>query len=197
MIYAYLRVSTEKQSLDNHRYELLRFADEKKLSIETWVEETISSTRKLEDRRLGSLLSGLKAGDILLVSELSRLGRSLLEIMSILHMLMERNVQVFTAKERYELGNSISAKVLAFAFGISAEIERSLISARTKEGLARRKAEGKKLGRPLGSRSASSKLTGHEADIDRMIAAGVSQAAIARLIGVNRHTIAGYVKGKK
>jgi putative DNA-invertase from lambdoid prophage Rac len=196
MIYAYLRVSTDKQSVENQRYELLRFAAEKKLSIDAWVEETISSTKKLETRKLGALLADLHAGDVLLVSELSRLGRSLLEIMSILHTLMEREVAVFTAKERYELGNTISAKVLAFAFGISAEIERSLISARTKEGLARRKIEGKKLGRPAGSRSKTSKLTGHEADIDRLLAAGVSQAAIARVLGVNRHTIANYVKGK-
>jgi putative DNA-invertase from lambdoid prophage Rac len=196
MIYAYLRVSTEKQSVENQRYELLRFADEKKLSIDKWIEETISSTKKLETRKLGTLLADLQSGDVLLVSELSRLGRSLMEIMSILHTLMEREVAVLTAKEHYELGNTISAKVLAFAFGISAEIERSLISARTKEGLARRKAEGKRLGRPAGSRSKTSKLTGHEADIDRLLTAGVSHAAIARVIGVNRHTIAGYVKGK-
>jgi DNA invertase Pin-like site-specific DNA recombinase len=197
MIYAYLRVSTDKQSVENQRYELLRFADEKKLSIDTWVEETISSTKKLETRKLGALLTGLHSGDVLLVSELSRLGRSLMEIMSILHTLMEKDVAVFTAKEHYELGNTISAKVLAFAFGISAEIERSLISERTREGLARRKAEGKRLGRPVGSRSKTSKLTSHVADIDRLLSAGVSQAAIARVIGVNRHTIAAYVKRKK
>lgn len=107
-------------------------------------------------------------------------------------MFINREGQVFTVKERYELGNTISSKVLAF--GLSAEIERSLISARTKEGLARRKAEGKKLGRPAGSRSRSSKLAGKEADIERLLTAGVPQAAIARVVGVNRHTIAGYVK---
>jgi DNA invertase Pin-like site-specific DNA recombinase len=197
MIYAYLRVSTDKQSVDNQRYELLRFADEKKLTIARWVEETVSSTKKLDMRKLGALIAQLQPGDVLLVSELSRLGRSLLEIMSILHSLMEKDVQVYTAKERYELGNTISAKVLAFAFGISAEIERSLISARTKEGLARRKAEGKKLGRPTGSRSRTSKLTGKEADIDRLLRSGVSQAAIARLLGVNRHTIEHYAKGRQ
>jgi DNA invertase Pin-like site-specific DNA recombinase len=197
MIYAYLRISTDKQSLENQRYELLRFAAEKRLLIDQWEEETVSSTKKLEKRKLNTLLASLQAGDILLVSELSRLGRSLLEIMSILHTLMEKGVQVFTAKERYELGNSISSKVLAFAFGISAEIERSLISARTKEGLARRKAEGKKLGRPAGSRSKTSKLMGKEKEIDQLLAAGVAQAAIARYLGVNRNTIGTYVKSKK
>src|SRR5947207_9396630 len=111
MIYAYLRISTDKQSLENQRYELLRFAAEKRLLIDQWEEETVSSTKKLEKRKLNTLLASLQAGDILLVSELSRLGRSLLEIMSILHTLMEKGVQVFTAKERYELGNSISSKV--------------------------------------------------------------------------------------
>ncbi len=197
MIYAYLRVSTDKQSVDNQRYELLRFADEKKLAIARWIEETVSSTKKLDMRKLGALIVQLQPGDVLLVSELSRLGRSLLEIMSILHSLMEKDVQVYTAKERYELGNTISSKVLAFAFGISAEIERSLISSRTKEGLARRKAEGKKLGRPSGSRSRTSKLTGKEADIDQLLRSGVSQAAIARLLGVNRHTVEHYVKSRR
>ena len=89
--------------------------------------------------------------DILIVSELSRLGRSLLEVMSILHTLMEKDVKVFTTKERYELGNNISSKVLAFAFSLSAEIERSMISSRTKEALARKKSEGKRLGVPKGN----------------------------------------------
>lgn len=197
MIAAYLRVSTDRQSVENQRHELLRFANEKQVVIDTWVEETISSTKKLDERKLSTLLASMHAEDTLIVSELSRLGRSLFEIMSILHTLMEREVQVFTVKERYELGNTISAKVLAFAFGLSAEIERSLISARTREGLARRKAEGKKLGRPVGSRSRSSKLAGREADIERLLAARVPKAAIARVIGVNRHTIENYVKQKK
>jgi DNA invertase Pin-like site-specific DNA recombinase len=197
MIAAYLRVSTDHQSVENQRHELLRFANEKRVVIDTWVEETISSTKKLDERKLSILLTSMHAEDTLIVSELSRLGRSLFEIMSILHTLMEREVQVFTVKEQYELGNTISAKVLAFAFGLSAEIERSLISARTREGLARRKAEGKTLGRPVGSRSRSSKLAGKEADIERLLGAGVSKAAIARVIGVNRHTIENYVKQKK
>src|SRR6266700_3957891 len=143
------------------------------------------------------LIVQLQPGDVLLVSELSRLGRSLLEIMSILHSLMEKAVQVYTAKERYELGNTISSKVLAFAFGISAEIERSLISSRTKEGLARRKAEGKKLGRPSGSRSRTSKLTGKEADIAQLLRSVVSRAAISRLLSVSRQTVEPYVKSRR
>src|SRR5439155_27329064 len=98
MIYGYIRVSTDKQTTQNQRFEILKFADEKKLSIDRWIEETISSTKKLSDRKLGALIERMREEDILIVSELSRLGRSLLEVMSILHTLMEENVTVFTTK---------------------------------------------------------------------------------------------------
>jgi DNA invertase Pin-like site-specific DNA recombinase len=135
MIYGYIRVSTDKQTTDNQRFEILKFASEKKLPVDKWIEETISATKKLPERKLGELINRMHEEDILIVSELSRLGRSLLEVMSILHTLMEKEVKVFTTKERYELGNNISSKVLAFAFSLSAEIERSMISSRTKEAL--------------------------------------------------------------
>ncbi len=136
MIYGYIRVSTDKQTTENQRFEILKYADEKKLHIDEWVEETISATKKLSQRKLGTLITEMKKDDILLVSELSRLGRSLMEVMSILHTLMEKNVKVFTTKEHYELGNNINSKVLAFAFSLPAEIERSMIASRTKEALA-------------------------------------------------------------
>src|SRR4029453_605366 len=116
MIYGYIRVSTDKQTAENQRFEILKFAHEKKLAIDRWIEETISATKNLSDRKLGDLLERIHEDDILIVSELSRLGRSLLEVMSILHTLMKKDVKVFTPKERYELGNNISSKVLAFAF---------------------------------------------------------------------------------
>jgi DNA invertase Pin-like site-specific DNA recombinase len=116
MIYGYIRVSTDKQTTENQRFEILKFAHEKKLTVGRWIEETISSRKKLSDRKLGALVEQMHEDDILIVSELSRLGRSLLEVMSILHTLMEKDVKVFTTKERYELGNNISSKVLAFAF---------------------------------------------------------------------------------
>src|SRR3712207_4330050 len=122
MMYGYIRVSTDKQTTENQRFEILKFADEKKLRVDRWIEETISATKHLSHRKLGRLLETMQADDILIVTELSRLGRSLLEVMSILHTLMEKDVKVFTTKERYELGNNISSKVLAFAFSLSAEI---------------------------------------------------------------------------
>ena len=145
MIYAYIRVSTDKQSVENQRFEILKYTDAKKITITEWVEETVSSRKKLSDRLLGQTLNQLNTDDVLIVSELSRLGRNLMEVMSILHTCMERDVQVHTIRENYELGNNISSKVLAFAFSLSAEIERQLISQRTKEALARKKKEGKKI----------------------------------------------------
>jgi len=197
MIYAYVRVSMEKQSVENQRYQLLAFAHEKQWLIDQWVEESISSRKKLQDRELSGLLETLQPGDIVLVSELSRLGRSLMEVMSILYTLMEKEIQVYTVKERYELGNTISSKVLAFAFGLAGEIERDLISLRTKDALARKKSEGVRLGRPPGARSKVSKLTGKESYVNDLLDNGVSQRAIARILGVDRETIGRYAAACK
>jgi len=196
MIYAYIRVSTDKQTTENQHFELLQFADEKKLAIDSWVEETISATKSLTDRKLGLLLAEMKKDDVLIVTELSRLGRSLMEVMSILHALMEKQAKVLTTKERYELGNNINSKVLAFAFSLSAEIERSMISSRTKEALARKKSEGKKLGRPKGKLSAKTKLTGKEEAIKELLQKNISQSAIARILNVHRLTVRNYIKSR-
>jgi putative DNA-invertase from lambdoid prophage Rac len=186
-----------KQTTENQRFEILKYADEKNLRINTWIEETVSSTRKLSERKLESLLLEMKRGDILLVSELSRLGRSLIEVMSILHTLMEKNVKVFTTKERYELGNNINSKVLAFAFSLSAEIERSMISSRTKEALARKRSEGKRLGRPKGRLSKVTKLTGKDDLIREYLQKKIPQTVIARLLNVNRLTVRNYIITRK
>jgi DNA invertase Pin-like site-specific DNA recombinase len=197
MIYGYIRVSTDKQNTENQRFEILKFADSRKFKVNTWLEETISSTKKLEKRKLNSLLKTLKKNDILIVSELSRLGRSLMEIMTILNYLMEKSVKVFAIKEGTELGNNINSKVLAFAFGLSAEIERQLISQRTKEALARKKSEGKQLGRPKGSLSRITKLTGKENVIQEFLKKKVPVAAIARILEVNRLTLNNFIKSRK
>ena len=197
MIYGYIRVSTDKQTTENQRFEILKFTDEKKLSVDEWIEETVSSTRSLSQRKLGALISSMKKNDILIVSELSRLGRSLMEVMSILHTLMEKQIKVFTTKERYELGNNISSKVLAFAFSLSAEIERSMISSRTKEALARKKSEGKRLGRPKGRLSTVTKLSGKDDLIREYLQKKIPQTVIARLLGVNRLTVRNYIITRK
>lgn len=197
MIYGYIRVSTDTQSTENQRFEILKFADEKRLVIDSWIEETISSTKNLKDRKLGILLDQMIKDDILVVTELSRLGRSILEVMSILHSLMEKQAKVFTTKERYELGNNINSKVLAFAFSLSAEIERSMIASRTKEALARKKSEGKVLGRPKGRLSTTTKLSGKEEIIKDLLYKHVSVSAIARIMEVHRITLRHFIRSRE
>jgi len=196
MNYGYVRVSTDKQTIKNQRFEIQKFAKQKAITIDTWIEETISATKKLEERKFGALLKKMQKGDQLIVTELSRLGRNLMQIMSILHVCMERDIKVYTIKEHYELGNNINSKVLAFAFGLSAEIERNLISQRTKEALARRKAEGVILGRPKGSKSDKLKLSGREKEIQKLIDKKVSYSAIGRILGVHRLTVSVFIREK-
>src|SRR5215469_16816486 len=164
MVYGYLRVSTDKQSVVNQRFEIEQFCLKNNMAIDQWIEETISGTQLPENRLLGSLLAEAKTDDLIICSELSRLGRSLFMIMSILNELMLNGVKIWTIKDNYRLGDNIQSKILAFAFGLSAEIERELISQRTKEALARKKSEGIKLGRPLGKKAARLKLSGYEAE---------------------------------
>ena len=197
MIFAYIRVSTEKQNTENQRFELQRLANDRQWKIDQWTEETISSMEKLEVRKLFALLNYLRAGDMLIITELSRLGRNLMQIMQILHFCMERDVMIYTAKERYELGNNINSKVLAFAFGLSAEIERNLISQRTKEALARRRAEGKILGRPKGRKSKYLKLHGKDDEIRNLLDKQISVCGISRILGVHRMTLSSYIKHKQ
>ena len=128
MVYAYIRVSTSKQDVENQRFEIDRFAKEKGLKVNTWVSEVISGTVSTKNRKLGSLLKKMKSGDILILTEVSRLGRSLLEVLTVLNQCVQKKYNLYTVKERYELDNSISSQMLAFAFGLMAEVERNLIS---------------------------------------------------------------------
>jgi len=193
MIYAYVRVSTDKQTTENQRFEINNFAKKRGIKIAKWIEETISSRKDLEERAFGTLLKNLRTDDILIVSEISRMGRNLMQIMSILNLCMERRVKVFAIKEGYELGDNINSKVLAFAFGLSAEIERTLISQRIKEALARKKSEGIKLGRPLGSKKRNPILAKHKDIIKKRLAEGAKQIEIARLLKVHRHTVKDWI----
>ena len=196
MIYGYIRVSTDKQTVENQRYEINQFCNRQEMVIEKWIEETISGAKNVEDRKLGKLLKRMKKGDILICSELSRLGRNLLMIMGILNECMNKDIQVWTIKDSYRLGSDINSKVLAFAFGLSAEIERNLISQRTKEALARKRAEGVVLGRPKGRKSSKTKLTGQEQKIKELLDKKVSYSASGRILGVHRLTVSAFVKSK-
>ncbi|MGT2737393.1 master DNA invertase Mpi family serine-type recombinase [Streptococcus orisratti] len=195
MIYGYIRVSTDKQTVENQRFEIEEFAQKRNITIDEWTSEIISGTKKADERLLGVLLERLEKGDILIISELSRLGRNLLQIMSILNDLMEKEITLYTVKEGYELGNNINSKVLAFAFGLSAEIERNLISQRTKEALARKRAEGVVLGRPKGlAKITTYKLYPYKKDIINMRQEGLSLNKIARFYEVNRATVSKFIK---
>ena len=184
----YIRVSTEKQNPDNQREEIRRFAEEKSFEIDDWITETVSGKTRYRKRKLGRVLRKLKAGDTLVVTEISRLSRSLTEIMEIMGYCVEREICVYTTKERYTFDNSINSKVLCFAFGLVAEIERNLISMRTKEALALKKAEGVRLGRRIGSEVKIERIRQNEPRIRKMLEQGMSVTRMCRKIGVARST---------
>ena len=196
MKYGYIRVSSDKQTVANQRFEINRFCAQEGIEIDGWIEETVSGTKSYTKRRLGKLVKHVGDGDMIICSELSRLGRSLYMIMEILSYCMRRGCKVWTIKDGYRLGDDIQSKVLAFAFGLSAEIERNLISQRTREALTRLKAEGKRIGRPPGKKSRPElhPLYGKEEYIHRALAAGKSQTQIARYLHCSRSTLRRYLK---
>ena len=194
MIYGYVRVSTDKQSLQNQEFEINNFCEKEQIKIDRWITETISGTKDFEKRKLGILLKKLKKDDILICSEISRLGRNLLQVMTILNFCMQKEIQVWTIKDNYRLGADIQSKVLAFAFSLSAEIERNLISQRTKEALSRIKASGRKLGRQFGSRNKKHILDGKEKDILKLINKGLPKKQIAKLMRVSIFTLYQFLK---
>ena len=198
MIYGYIRVSSDHQTVENQRYEINRFCEGNGLAIDGWIEETISGTTTYRKRALGRLLQRVGRDDLIICAELSRLGRSLFMIMEILNLCLSRECRVWTIKDNYQLGDDIQSKVLAFAFGLSAEIERNLISQRTKEALARKRAEGIVLGRPKGRRTAPEKHKLHrqEAKIRQLLAEGVSQREIARRVKVDRGTVGRFIRDR-
>ena len=195
MTYGYIRVSSDKQTVENQRYEISQFCAKEGMKVDGWIEETVSGTKAYTKRRLGKLVKHVGSGDLIICSELSRLGRSLYMIMEILSYCMRRGCAVWTIKDGYRLGDDIQSKVLAFAFGLSAEIERNLISQRTKEALARLKAEGKPIGRPKGRKTRRELLPvyRHEAYVCRALENGQSQREIAERIHCSRNTLRRYI----
>jgi DNA invertase Pin-like site-specific DNA recombinase len=194
MNYGYIRVSSDKQTVENQRFEITNFALANNIKIDGWIEETISGTKNYDKRKLGRLLNKVAENDLIICAELSRLGRNLFMIMEILNICMGKGCKVWTIKDNYRLGEDIQSKVLAFAFGLSAEIERNLISQRTKEALARKRAEGIVLGRPKGSKSAKVKLSGKEEAIRVLLDDNHSKSEIARIFKVNRGTLDTFIK---
>ena len=192
-VYGYIRVSSNKQTCEHQHFEIEQYAQQNNIIVDKWIEETISSRKPLNKRKLGILLDELKDGDILIAAEISRLGRSLLEVMRILETCLNNNCQVWTLKERYRLGNDIQSKVMAFAFGLSAEIERNLISQRTKASLESVRASGKKLGRPFSAQSKKLKLSQNAKKIKKLLSIGVSRYRIAKIMNVKYATVTRFV----
>ena len=195
MTYGYIRVSSDKQTVENQRFEIDQFCAKEGLKVDGWIEETASGAKAYSKRRLGRLLKHMHKGDMMICSELSRLGRNLLMIMEILSFCMQRECKVWTIKDGYRLGDDIQSKVLAFAFGLSAEIERNLISQRTREALKRVRAEGKRIGRPPGKKSRPELylLYGKDEYITRALQRGVSQKLIAEKLHCSRATLRRYL----
>lgn len=189
MIYAYIRVSTDKQTVENQRFEIENYCRKRQIDVDQYIEETISGMKDVDKRKLGTLLKKMKKDDTLIASEISRLGRRLLEVMSILDNLMKKKIRVITVKEGFELCDNLQSHVIAFAFSLASEIERSLISQRTKEALARKKSLGMKLGRKTGGTNSRHKLDKHKELIRTMVEYGYSKAAICRKVKCQYSTL--------
>lgn len=188
MVIAYLRVSTGKQHLENQQAEINRYAELKGIKVDRWITETISGKTLKHHRKLGGVLKMLRSGDTLIVTELSRLSRTLHEVMAIMGKCLERNITVYSTKDGYSFDDSINSKVLSFAFGLVAEIEHKLISQRTREALQLRKSEGQVLGRKKGDSPKLKLLEANMGEVIRMIERGYSEITICRYFGVSRDT---------
>lgn len=189
MIYGYIRVSTDKQTTENQMMAIKNFCRQKRLHNINWISETISGTKSVNQRQLGNLLNQVQENDIIIITEISRLGRSMIMILNILQELLEKKVKVYAIKEGYELGDNIQSKVLAFAFGLSAEIERQLISERTKSGLERVRKSGKHIGRKKGQKSKVYKLDSYKNFINQELINGRSKNSIATELNVSWSTL--------
>ena len=189
---AYLRVSTTDQDLKKNRYDILQLANEKSLGQVQWVEETVSGRVSWRNRKIADVLEHLQTGDHLIVSELSRLGRSMLECMEILSIAFQKGIHLYAVKGNWRLDNSIQSKIVAMAFSMAAEIERDLISQRTKEALAARKKAGMKLGRPRGT--GKSKLDAYRPEIEALLRNGSAQKFIAKRYGTTEANLSRWLK---
>ena len=188
MITGYVRVSTAKQHPENQIDEIERYADANGTKVDNWVIEIVSGKMQVQGRKLGRMIRRMKKGDTLIVTEISRLSRSITDIMGIMGYCIDKGVNIYTTKEKYRFDDSINSKVLCFAFGLVAEIERNLISMRTKEALALRRAEGKPLGRKKGDCPKIALLRRDSEKILQMMQAGKTECYIYKKFGVSKST---------
>ena len=195
MIYGYCRCSMEKkQTCSNQHFAIKEYAKRSGLKIDKWVEENISSRKPLSKRELGVLMGKLTSNDTLIITEVSRLARNLYELAGILQDAINKDVKIISIKENYTFKNDLQSKIMAYTFGLAAEIERDLISNRIKMSLDKLKKQKVKLGRPLGAESKCLKLTKNRKKIKELLDKGLSQAKIAKILGVHPTTMCRYLK---
>jgi len=197
-IVAYLRISTGGQELSNQRLAILDYAQLHQLQIDRFLEVQVSSRKSLKERGIDGLFAGMQAGDLLLVSELSRLGRSVGQVIQIVDDIIKHQIKFIAIKENIHLDGKqdIQSKVMVTMFGLFAEIERDLISQRTCEGLAAARAKGRVLGRPKGSHGIS-RLDGKEDEIQMLLAKKVSKASIAKILDVSRSALLYFISSRE
>ena len=194
MIFAYIRVSTETQSYEGQHFEIENWCHRRNWEVDRWVQEKVSGTKQLSKRTLGKTFRRMREGDILVCTELSRLGRNMMMVMSILNTCSQKGIRIYSIKDNFELSDSLNAKIIAFAFSLAAEIERNLISQRTREALAAKKLAGVKLGRPAGPSKERRIFDARKADILRWKEEGMSIRTLSRRLGVHPNTLSRYLK---
>ena len=193
-VYAYVRVSTQMQTQESQIFEIENWCQHRGWHIDKWTNESVSGTVAWEKRSLGRLVRRMKPEDALVCAEISRLGRNMLMIMSILNYCVQKGIRIYTIKDNFELSDNINSKIIAFAFALASEIERNLISQRTREALAAKKMAGMKLGRPPGTSVKVSRLLSDLPSVRRRLLEGESLVRIAKAYGIHRNTLSHYLK---
>ena len=191
---AYIRVSSDKQTCSNQIFTIKEYAKAQNIQIDKWTQETISSKKSLEKRALGNLLNSLSSGDCVIITEVSRLARNLYELAGILQSAIKKDVKIISIKENYVFQNDLQSKIMAYTFGLAAEIERDLISTRTRMSLEKLKMQNVKLGRPVGAKSKELKLSKNKKKITELLENGISQAKIAKILKVSPTTLCRFLK---
>lgn len=197
MMFAYIRVSTQVQTSEGQRYEIEKWCRRRNMHVDRWVEEKISGLSGLNKRTLGKTLRRMRKGDVLVCTELSRLGRNMMMVMSILNQCSQRGISVYSIKDHFELSDSINSKIIAFSFSLAAEIERNLISQRTREALAAKKEAGVRLGRPKGKSKQQKDFEQMLPELRKARAEGASFKLLAEKVGIHRNTLYRYLKATK
>ena len=195
--YAYLRVSTDEQDVNNQRHGILEYANQRDFGELIFIEDNASGKTNWKERKSGELLRDMmKTGDTVLFAEVSRMARSTLQILEMLEHCAAQEYTVHIVKQNMVFDDSLNSKITATVLGLAAEIERDFISMRTKEALAKRKAEGVILGRPRG-KAKKVKLDKHSKDIRKYLELGISKRAICKLVGCSPSTLYEWIERRK